>query len=309
MLSSVYAGRTIVLLRQFEAGEWLKTVEAEKATHCILVPTMLRQVIDHPDFHKYDLSSLRQITYGAASMPLDTIKKAVELFPKVRFMNAFGQTETASTVTVLGPEDHVIEGTPEEKEKKLKRLAMSIGKAMPDVEVKIFDEDGKELPPGEVGEIVVRGARVMSGYWKSPEATNATLKNGWIYTGDLGWVDDDGYFFLSGRAKDIIIRGGENISPEEVEKAVGSHPAVEEAAVIGIPDPVWGEAIMAVVILKKGQKATEEEIIEHCRQSLASFKKPERIAFVDDLPRNAMGKVMRRSLRETYGAQKQPATS
>lgn len=304
IMSSVYAGRTLVLLRQFEAKSWLEAADSERATHSVLVPTMLKQIIDHPDFAQYDLSNLRQITYGAAPMPFETIKRAVELMPRVRFMNAFGQTETASTVTVLGPEDHVIEGSDEEKEKKLRRLAFSIGRAMSDVEVQIFDEEGRPVPLGEVGEIVARGPRVMSGYWKNPEATKATLRDGWVYTGDMGWMDEEGYIYLAGRAKDMIIRGGENIAPEEVENVLQSHPKVEEAAVIGIPDPEWGEQVMAVVVLKKGEKVSAEEIIEFCRARLASFKKPERVEFVDSLPRNALGKVLKTTLREMYGAVK-----
>jgi len=258
-------------------------------------------VIDHPDFAKYDLSSLRQITYGAAPMPFEVIKKAVEVLPGVRFMNAFGQTETASTITVLGPEDHDISGTPEEKEKKLKRLATSIGRPMDDVEMRIADEAGNDLKPGEVGEIVARGPRVMSGYWKSPEATAAAIKDGWVHTGDMGWMDDEGYFYLAGRKKDMIIRGGENISPEEVEGVLQSHPAVEEAAVIGVPDKEWGEVVRAIVALKPGASASDSEIIEYCRLRLSSFKKPESVVFVEALPRNQLGKVLKTTLREQYG--------
>ncbi|GAJ07444.1 unnamed protein product, partial [marine sediment metagenome] len=242
---------------------------------------MLKRVIDHPEFDKYDLSSLRVITYGAAPMPFEVIKKAIELMPDVRFINAFGQTETASTITMLGPEDHIITGTPEEKEKKLKRLASSIGRPMSDVEVRIIDEEGKEVPVGEVGEIVARGPRVMGGYWKDPEKTaKAFTKDGWLHTNDTGYIDEDGYIYLSGRADDLIIRGGENISPEEVENALYSHPKIEEAAVIGVPDPEWGQEPMAVVVLKKGEKATDEEIMEYCRQKLSSFKRPRYVAFI-----------------------------
>jgi acyl-CoA synthetase (AMP-forming)/AMP-acid ligase II len=245
------------------------------------------------------------ITYGAAPMPFEVIKKAIEVMPNVRFINAFGQTETASTITMLGPEDHVISGTPAEKEKKLKRLASSIGRPMPDIEVRIIDEEGKELPQGEVGEIVARGPRVMAGYWKDDEKTaKAFTKDGWLHTKDTGYVDDEGYIYLAGRADDMIIRGGENISPEEVENALYAFPKIEEAAVIGIPDPEWGQEVMAVVALKKGEKATPEEIIESTRKKLSSFKKPSYVVFVDELPRNPMGKVLKRVLRENYGQPK-----
>jgi len=302
MLAAIYGGRTLVMMRQFEVKEWMETVQREKATRAMLVPTMLKNVIDHPDFARYDLSSLQVVTYGAAPMPFEVISKAIKLMPWVRFINAFGQTETASTITILGPEDHIIEGTEEEKEKKLKRLAQSIGRPLPDVEVKIFNEDGKELPPFEVGEIVAKGPRIMTGYWHDEQKTaKAFTPDGWLVTGDRGWKDEDGYIFLAGRGDDMIIRGGENISPEEVENVLYSHPTIEEAAVIGVPDQEWGQQPMAVVVLKKGGVATAEEIMEYCRSKLAGFKRPRSVVFVDSLPRNPMGKVLRKALREQYG--------
>jgi acyl-CoA synthetase (AMP-forming)/AMP-acid ligase II len=301
MMAAIYGGRTLVTERQFEPKEWMGLVEAERVDRAMMVPTMLKQLMDHPDFSKHDLSSLRVITYGAAPMPLEVIKRAVDIFPGVSFINAFGQTETASTITTLSPEDHSITGTEEEKEKKLKRLS-SIGRPMPDVEMKIVDGEGNELPPGQVGEIVTRGPRVMSGYWKDQEKTEKTIdKDGWVHTSDMGYVDEDGYFFLAGRATDMIIRGGENISPEEVEAVLHSHPKVEEAAVIGVPDAEWGEVPMGVIVLKEGETATPEELMEYCRANLASYKRPRSVVFADELPRNPMGKVLKRVLREQYG--------
>jgi len=301
MMAAIYGGRTLVMERQFEPEEWMTLVEREKANRAMMVPTMLKQLLDHPDFKNHDLSSLRVITYGAAPMPLPVIRKALESFPGVSFINAFGQTETASTITSLGPEDHVLTGTEEEKEKKLARLA-SIGKPMADVEMKVVDDDGKKLGPGEVGEILARGPRVMSGYWKDEEKTAKTIdKDGWVHTGDVGYVDEDGYYFLSGRSSDMIIRAGENISPEEIENVIREHPKVEDVAVIGVPDETWGEEPRAVVIPKKGDKPTEEEIMEYCRQNLASFKRPRSVIFVDDLPRNPMGKLIKKDIREKYG--------
>jgi len=267
----------------------------------MLVPTMLKWVIDAPDFNKYDLSSLRVLTYGAASMPFEVIKKAIAVMPWVRFINAFGQTETTSAMTTLGPEDHVIEGTEEEREKKLKRLTSSIGRPLPDVEVKIVDEEtGEELPLGQAGEIMARGPRVMSGYWQDEQKTAQVMTpDGWLRTGDIGWMDEEGYIYLSGRKDDMIIRGGENISPEEVEEVLHSHPKIDEAAVIGVPDPEWGQEPVAFVVLKKGEVASEEEIIEYSRSRL-SFKRPRSIIFLDSLPRNPMGKVLKRVLREQY---------
>lgn len=302
MLSSIYGGRTIVLMRQFDVDEWLKTVERERVNRSMLVPTMLKRIIDHPEFGKYNLSSLKVITYGAAPMPFEVITKAINMLPWVRFINAFGQTETASTITALGPEDHIIEGPEEEKEKKLKRLSSSIGRPLPDVEIKIVDEDGKALPPNKIGEIWARGPRVMTGYWRDEQKTaEAITPDGWLRTGDMGWMDEDGYIYLSGRADDMIIRGGENISPEEVEDVIESHPKVEEAAVIGVPDPEWGQEPRAIVVVKKGETVTAEEIIEHCRSRLAGFKRPRSVIFVPSLPRNPMGKLLRKKLREEYG--------
>lgn len=301
MMAATYGGRTLVLMKQFEVGEWLKTASMEKASRAMLVPTMLKWIIDHEDFAKYDLSSMKVITYGAAPMPFEVIKKAIEKMPWVRFINAFGQTETASTITALGPDDHIIEGTDEEKEKKLKRLTASIGKPLPGVEVKIVDEGQKELPPYEVGEIMAKGARIMKGYWKDEQKTSQVITdNGWLRTGDQGWRDDEGYIYMAGRADDMIIRGGENISPDEVEDVLYGHPDIEEAAVIGISDPEWGQEPAGVVVLKKGARTTAEEIMGFCRERLAGFKRPRSIIFVDSLPRNQMGKVLRKNLREEY---------
>jgi acyl-CoA synthetase (AMP-forming)/AMP-acid ligase II len=302
MLAAIYGGRTLVMMKQFEVKEWMGTIQREKATRAMLVPTMLKRVIDDPDFGKYDLSSIKVITYGAAPMPFEVISKAIKIMPWVRFINAFGQTETASTITTLGPEDHIIEGTEEQREKKLKRLASSIGRPLPDVEVKIVDDEGKALRPLEVGEILARGPRIMTGYWRDEQKTSEVMTgDGWLRTGDMGWMDEEGYIYLTGRGDDMIIRGGENISPEEVENVLHSHPKIEEAAVIGVPDPEWGQEPRAVVVLKRGETATSEEIIEFCRARLAGFKRPRSAVFIDSLPRNPMGKVLRKKLREEYG--------
>jgi acyl-CoA synthetase (AMP-forming)/AMP-acid ligase II len=300
MMAAIYGGRTLVLMKQFETKEWMETVQREQVTRAMLVPTMLKRIIDSPDFARYNLHSLKVLTYGAAPMPFEVINKAIEVMPWVKFINAFGQTETASTITALGPEDHVIDGTPEERQKKLKRLASSVGRPLRDVEVKIVDEQGKEVPRGEVGEILARGPRVMSGYWHDEQKTaKVKTPDGWLRTGDMGWQDDEGYIYLAGRGDDMIIRGGENISPEEVENALYSYPKIEEAAVVGIPDPEWGQEPAAFVVLKRGKKATAAEIIEYCRPILG-FKRPRVVVFLDSLPRNPMGKVLKRVLREQY---------
>ena len=302
MLAAVYGGRTIVMMKQFEVKDWMETVEKERATRAMLVPTMLKFVIDDPEFGKFDLKSLQVITYGAAPMPFEVIRKAIREMPWVRFINAFGQTETASTITTLGPEDHVLKGSEAEIEKKLKRLASSIGKPLPDVEVKVVDDEGNPLPPLEVGEILAKGPRIMTGYWKDEERTAKAITNdGWLRTGDMGWLDEEGYVYLAGRGDDMIIRGGENISPEEVENALGSHTKIDDVAVIGVPDPKWGQEPRAIVVLRKGEQATGEEIMEYCRERLSSFKRPRSVVFVDSLPRNAMGKTLKKELREKYG--------
>ena len=299
VMAAIYGGRTLIVQSQFEAEQWMALVERERANRAMMVPTMLKAIMDRPDFTKYDLSSLEVITYGAAPMPLEVIKRAIIAFPGVNFINAFGQTETAATITMLPPEDHILEGSPAEIETKLKRLS-SIGKPLEDVEVRIIDENGVAAAVGDAGEIVARGARLMKGYWNQAEATADTIRDGWLYTGDIGYYDEDGYIFLAGRAKDFIKRGGEMISPEEVEQVLQSHHVIEEAAVIGVADADWGECVRAVVVLKKGFTGDEKEIIEYCRQRLASFKKPESVVFAAELPRNALGKVLKRELKERY---------
>ena len=297
-LAAVYGGRTLVVMRQFEPGEWLSLAHENQVNRAMLVPTMLKHLMAHPDFSDFDLSSLSVITYGAAPMPLEVIRQAIDKFPGARFINAFGQTETASTITMLPPDDHVLDGSPEEIETKLKRLT-SIGKPLDDVEVKIVDEAGETVAVDETGEIIARGSRMMAGYWQQESATRDTLRNGWIYTGDLGYQDQDGYIFLSGRAKDFIKRGGEMISPEEVEQVLRSHPELDDAAVIGVPDVEWGEEVRAVVV-GRSDLVTEEQIIEFCREKLAGYKRPRSVVFVGELPRNVMGKVLKRDLREEF---------
>src|SRR5581483_5551915 len=225
MMTSIWTGRKMIVMPQFDAKTWLKLVEKERVTHAFVVPTMMKQLLDEPSFSKTDLSSLQNLAYGGAAMPLPVIRKAIAAFPKtVGFVNAYGQTETTSSLTVLGPDDHRLEGSPEEVELKLKRLN-SIGKPLPDVEVMVRDEYSNRLTPGQVGEICIRTPRIMKGY--AGRADDAALSDGWRATGDLGWIDEDGYVFFAGRKDDMIIRGGENIAPAEVETVLMSHPAIE----------------------------------------------------------------------------------
>jgi acyl-CoA synthetase (AMP-forming)/AMP-acid ligase II len=300
IISSIWGGRTLVVLPQFEPHVWLEAVHKERVTHSFVVPTMLKRVMDEPDFDRYDLSSLQLLAYGAAPMPYEVVRKAVGVF-KCGLMNAYGQTESTSTLTYLGPEDHRIEGTEEEKLKRLERLK-SVGRAMEDVTVAIMDPTGNLLPPGQEGEIVAQGARLMTGYWKRDEETAQALVDGWLHTGDVGWMDDEGYLFITGRTKDLIIRGGENISPGEIEAVLEQHPKIAEAVVIGVPDVEWGEEVKAIVVLKPGETATADEIVQYAKSRLASFKAPKHVAFAQELPRNYLGKVLKTDLRKLYGA-------
>jgi acyl-CoA synthetase (AMP-forming)/AMP-acid ligase II len=294
MMTNLWTGRKMVIMPQFDPGQWLKLVQQEKVTHAFVVPTMMKQVLDHSDFAKTDFSSLTNLAYGGAAMPLAVIRRAIEVFPKtVGFVNAYGQTETTSSLTILGPDDHRMEGSPAEVELKMKRLN-SIGKPLPDVEIKVRDEDGQFLAAGQVGEIIIRTPRIMKGY--AGRTDDAALPDGWRATGDLGWVDEDGYVFFAGRKDDMIIRGGENIAPAEIETVLMSHPAIDEAAVIGVPSVEWGQTVKAYVVLRTGQHADAKNVQEFCRTRLASFKRPEHIEFIEALPKNALGKILRKEL-------------
>ncbi|MGO9453457.1 MAG: class I adenylate-forming enzyme family protein [Candidatus Binataceae bacterium] len=298
-MTNIWTGRKVVVMPQFDAKQWLKLVETEKVTHAFVVPTMMKQLLDESSFSKTDLSTLTNVAYGGAAMPIQVIRRAIEAFPKnVGFVNAYGQTETTSSLTILGPDDHRMEGSPEEVELKLKRLN-SIGKPLPDVEIRVRDDDGKLLPVGQVGEIIIRTPRIMKGY--AGRTDDAALPEGWRATGDLGWLDEDGYVFFAGRKDDMIIRGGENIAPAEIETVLMSHPTVDECAVIGVPSEEWGHTVKAFVVPRKGAKVTEQELAEFCRSRLASFKRPEMIEFIDALPKNPLGKILRKDLRAESG--------
>ncbi len=287
-------GRKMIVMPQFEPKSWLELVPKESVTHAFIVPTMMKQVLDEPAFAKTDFSSLTNLAYGGAPMPIAVIRRAIEAFPKnVGFVNAYGQTETTSSLTVLGPDDHRIQGSPAEVELKLRRLN-SIGKPLPDVEIRVRDEGNNLLPAGEVGEIIIRTPRIMKGY--AGREDDAALADGWRATGDLGWIDGDGYVFFAGRKDDMIIRGGENIAPAEIETVLMSHPAVDEAAVIGVPSVEWGQTVKAFIVLRPRQNVSAQDLQEFCRTRLASFKRPEEIAFIEALPKNPLGKILRKEL-------------
>jgi acyl-CoA synthetase (AMP-forming)/AMP-acid ligase II len=291
----VQGGINLLLnMNPFTPKGLLEIIEKERVTDIFLIPVMINMLLDYPDLKKYDFSSLKSIGYGTAPMAPDRIKQAIKVFGPI-LRQGFGQTESSAIATTLYPQDHVTNGDPARE----KRLA-SVGLTAVDAELRIVDEEGKDLPAGEVGEIILRGDFVMKGYWKSPERTADTIKNGWLYTRDMGYLDEAGYLFLTDRKSDMIISGGFNIYPTEVENALMEHKAVFEAAAVGVPDDVWGEAVKAVVVLKPGAKATEAELIEHCKERLASFKKPKSVDIVESLPKSPVGKIMRRVIREPY---------
>jgi acyl-CoA synthetase (AMP-forming)/AMP-acid ligase II len=306
MLSSVWGGRKMVILPQFDPGAWLQAVQEHGVTHSFVVPTMLKRIMEHPEFPNTDLSSLKLVAYGAAPMPYEVVSHAVQVMP-CGLMNAYGQTESTSSLTYLAPDDHQIPSEPgPERDKKLARLR-SVGRPMDDITVAIMDPQGEVLGPGQEGEIVAQGPRVMSGYLNREEDTSNAIKGGWLHTGDVGWMDEDGYLYITGRTKDLIIRGGENIAPGEIEGVLQQHPAVEDAAVIGVPDVEWGEEVKAIVVVKPGASTTEEDLTKFVKERLASFKSPKYYTFVDDLPRNYLGKVLKTDLRKQFGEAKSGA--
>ena len=290
------AANIILKSKSFEPKIVFETIQRRKVTNMFLAPAMIKRLITSPEIDQYDLRSIKCINYGGAPIYEEDLKAAVRKMGQV-FVQLFGQAESPMTISYLRQEEHLLEGT----EEQMRRLT-SAGIPRTDLEVKIFDSHDKELPPGEMGEIVVRGEVVMKGYWRNPEATAETLRGGWLHTGDLGIMDERGYVYILDRAKDMIISGGENIYSREIEDIILKHPAVYEVAVIGVPDEKWGESVKAIVSLKEGQKATGEEIIDFCKQHLASYKKPKSVDFIEAIPKNPYGKVLKRELREKYWA-------
>lgn len=285
-------GACNLLLERYEDRLLLETIQRERVTRLFLVPAMINRLVNVPEIERYDLSSLRLVMYGAAPMAPALVKRAIEVFGPI-LAQGYGAGETCSLVTVLTEQDHLIEGDDHN------RLA-SCGRCYFETDLRVVNEQFEDVQPGEIGEIVVKGPDIMQGYWQAPELTAEVMRDGYYLTGDLAKVDERGYVFIVDRKKEMIISGGFNVYPTEVEQVLYSLPQVFEAAVVGVPDDQWGEAIRAVVVLKPGENLSAEEIIEHCGRSLAGFKKPRAVDFVKELPKNPNGKVVRRLIRETY---------
>ena len=292
-LAQHWRAGTVVVQRGFDAKAVLDTIAAERITVTHMAPTMVQSLLDDPAIETADTASLRMIVYAAAPMPIPVLKRGLKLLGPV-FQQQFGQTEGIGT-TLLAHQ-HRPDGSARDRE-----ILTSVGQVSPRVGVRIVDEQGADLPTGAVGEILLTSPGVMKGYWNNTAATLETLRDGWVHTGDVGRLDDEGYLYLVDRKKDMIISGGENIYSREVEEAVVTHAAVSEVAVIGVADAKWGEAVMAVVVAKPGTTPTAAEIIDHCRTLIASYKKPGHVVFVDEIVKLPSGKIDKVRLRRLYG--------
>jgi long-chain acyl-CoA synthetase len=288
------AGGRHAFVSRFEPIDVLQTIAAAKVTHAQFVPTMINMLVNHPRFGEFDLSTLSFILYGASPMPEGILRKAMEVMPHVRLMHGYGMTEAAPIVTLLDPRYTTLEGPYAGRLK-------SCGQAALTCEVRIVDADRREVPHGTTGELAVRGANVMKGYWNKPAETDAVLADGWYYSGDGAWMDEEGFVFIVDRLKDMIISGGENVYSAEVENAISLMPDVGEVAVIGIPDERWGERVHAIVVPKPDTMLTADDILAHCRTQIAGYKCPRSVDFRDTpLPLSGAGKVLKRELREPY---------
>jgi long-chain acyl-CoA synthetase len=287
-------GATQVFIPRFEPGCVLEAIQRERVSMVLLVPTMINFMLQHPELDKYDLSSVRHITYGASPIAPEVLKRAMKAFG-CNFGQGYGLTEAAPLLTVLSAEDH------QRALESNERLLTSCGRAVPGVEVRVVDPDMADVKPGEVGEIIARGQNIMAGYWRRPDDTKNAIRGGWLFTGDLATIDDEGYLYLVDRKKDMIVTGGENVFSTEVEAVIYQHSAIKEVAVISVPSAAWGEAVHACIAVKDGQKLVPDELIEFCRGRLANYKIPRSIEIIDgELPKGGSGKILKKQLRERY---------
>jgi acyl-CoA synthetase (AMP-forming)/AMP-acid ligase II len=286
-------GGRIVLTPMFEPELWMQLVDQHGITGTALAPTMLNMILQHPKINDYSLATLRSIGYGAAAMPVEVLRAGIKRFGPIVY-SGFGMTELGGNVLKFPKADHVRAINDEE------HLLASCGTPMCLADVKVVDEQMNECPPGVVGEIVIRGEQVLKGYFRNEEGTKHAFDGGWFHTGDMARRDEEGFFYIVDRMKDMIITGGENVYSREVEDVLYTHPSVSEAAVVGLPDPVWGENVTAVVVLRPGTTATEAEIISTARDCLAGYKRPKRVIFVDELPKTVSGKIIKRELRDRF---------
>jgi len=284
-----FIGATVVLPTEvFNPAYIMETIEKERISVIILIPAMANFLLLLPDLDKYDTSSLRVWGSSGAILPTETRKKILQYFPNVKIYDLFGMTEMSAIVSTLLPSESEGRET-------------SVGKALPFIEIRVVDDEDNDVPVGVVGEAIYRGPTVLKEYYKNPQATAEAMRGGWFHSGDLVRRDEEGYLYIVDRKKDMIISGGENIYPAEIEEVLYKHPKILECAVIGVQDKDWGESVKAVVVRKQGEDLTAEEVVEFCKGHLASYKKPKSVEFVDALPRNAMGKVLKTVLREEYG--------
>jgi acyl-CoA synthetase (AMP-forming)/AMP-acid ligase II len=296
IFSCAVLGGHAVVLPKFDVPDVLASIANYRINSATLVPTMFQMLIDHPLFPSADLSSMQMVASGAAPMPMALQYRVIEAFSGINLYQTYGMTEAAPIVTSLDSQYHVVSGPASEK-------LGSVGRPAPHVQLRIIDEDGADLPTGQTGEVLARGDNIMTGYWNLPEQTAAALKDGWYHTGDAGYLDAEGFLFLEGRVKDMIVSGGENIYPIEIENVLSSHPAVHQCAVIGIPHETWGEAVHAVILLEDSESKlpTERELITYCRERIASYKCPVSVSFRSEpMPLSPINKILKTELRKPF---------
>jgi long-chain acyl-CoA synthetase len=284
-------GGKVVVIRKPLIATILKAIQDERCTHVNAVPTVYNWMLDAPEAKQFDVSSLRLMTYAGSPIPEQVLRRCIERFGNI-FAQIYGLTEGGGG-TALMQEDHVVDG-PRSK------LLRSAGKELLLSEVRVVDDAGNRVPPGVAGEVVIRGANVMMGYWNKPDQTAAALRDGWLHTGDIGKMDEEGYLYLVDRKADMIVTGGENVYPTETENALYKHPCVQECVVVSAPDERWGERVQAVVVLRPGPPVTEQELVEFCRERLAGYKCPKKIEFWEALPKTAVGKLLRRDVKARF---------